>query len=148
CTYYPNRFVGACHPPLVSDYPDTSKALPELRRCIDEYSFPATCVTPDAGGRGTTPGMHEPYWYPLYEECEGRQLPIIVHASNAVEVRTGIVPPSYRMPFNQQQFVATLSLSFSDVFDRYPQLKVVMCHCGGGLDRFVNVGPEYPARDT
>ena len=119
CMYHPDRFIGASMLPLISEYPDTSNVLPELRRCIDEYGFTATYVTPDPGGARTTPGMHEAYWYPLYEECEGRNIPIIVHASNVLDRRLRIIPQNYQMAFYVEQFFATQLLGHGDVFDRY-----------------------------
>lgn len=59
CVYCPDRFLGASQLPLVSEYSDTSNVPPELRRCIDEYGFVATYVTPDPGGKRETP---ETYW--------------------------------------------------------------------------------------
>jgi predicted TIM-barrel fold metal-dependent hydrolase len=148
CTYYPDRFLGACQLPLVSGYESTANVLPELRRCVEEYGFVATYVTPDPGGKRETPGMHEEYWYPLYEECEGRSIPIIVHATNVLDRRLRIIPQNYQMAFYVEQFIATQLFGHGDVFDRYPKLKVIICHCGGGLDRFVKTDPHLPTRDT
>jgi predicted TIM-barrel fold metal-dependent hydrolase len=148
CMYYPDRFLGACQIPLVASYESTANCLPELRRCVDEYGFVATYVTPDPSGRRDAPGMHEPYWYPLYEECEGRGLPIIVHASNMLDPRLRVIPSNYQMAFYSEQFFATQILGHSDVFDRFPKLKVIVCHCGGGLDRFIKGDRHLPTRDT
>src|SRR5262249_50820828 len=72
----PDRFPGAGQLPENSDRPDTSTCTPELDRCVNELGFAATYVSPDPGGRSTTPGMHEPYWYPLYERCQELDVPI------------------------------------------------------------------------
>jgi predicted TIM-barrel fold metal-dependent hydrolase len=148
CMYHPDRFLGACQLPLVSEYPDTSNVLPELRRCIEEYGFVATYVTPDPGGKRETPGMHESYWYPLYEECEAKSIPIIVHATNVLDRRLRIIPQNYQMAFYVEQFFATQLLGHGDVFDRFPKIKFIICHCGGCLDRFVKGDPHLPSRDT
>ena len=147
-SYHPDRFLGACQLPLVSHYESTANVLPELRRCVDEYGFVAAYVTPDPGGERKTPGVHEPYWYPLYEECEGRNIPIIVHGSNVLDRRLRIIPQNYQVGFYVEQFIATQLYGHSDVFDRFPGLKIMVCHCGGGLDRFVKTDPHLPSRDT
>jgi predicted TIM-barrel fold metal-dependent hydrolase len=148
CTYYPDRFLGAAILPLVSEYESTANVLPELRRCVDEYGFVATYVTPDPSGKRNTPGVHEPYWYPLYEECVEKKLPIIIHATNVLDRRLRIIPQNYQMAFYVEQFFATQLLGHSDVFDRFPDLRVIVCHCGGCLDRFVKTDPHLPSRDT
>jgi predicted TIM-barrel fold metal-dependent hydrolase len=148
CMYHPDRFLGACQLPFVSTYDSTENVLPELRRCVEEYGFVATYMTPDPSGRRDTPAVYEPYWYPFYEECEGREIPIIVHATNVLDRRLRIIPQNYQMAFYVEQFFATLLFGFSDIFDRYPNLKVIICHCGGCLDRFVKTDPHLPSRDT
>ncbi|MGE5134564.1 MAG: amidohydrolase family protein, partial [Gemmatimonadota bacterium] len=75
CTSFPDRFLGACQLPQVSGAPDLSSCLDELNRCVSEYGFVAAYVSPDPAGQRTTPGMHEPYWYPLYERCEELAIP-------------------------------------------------------------------------
>jgi predicted TIM-barrel fold metal-dependent hydrolase len=67
CQDFPDRFAGACQLPQLSNEPDTKHVLGELERCVKDLGFIATYASPDPGGRRTTPGMHEAYWYPLYE---------------------------------------------------------------------------------
>ncbi|HVB07267.1 MAG TPA: amidohydrolase family protein, partial [Acidimicrobiales bacterium] len=76
--FHPDRFLGAVALPQNSDAPDISHVLPELERCVNEYNFVAAYLSPDPKGLRTTPGVNEPYWYPLYERCSELNLPIIV----------------------------------------------------------------------
>jgi predicted TIM-barrel fold metal-dependent hydrolase len=147
CQDYPDRFLGAAQLPQISEAPDTKHVLPELERCVKELGFVATYASPDPGGRRTTPGMHEPYWFPLYEKCVELDLPIIVHGTNALDRRFRVVPHNYQLGFYTEQYLATQFLGHGDVFQRYPQLKVVVCHCGGGLDRFAPTDPHLPQKD-
>lgn len=137
CAFFPDRFVGACQLPQVSEAPDTSHCLDELNRCVSEYGFGAAYVSPDPGGKRTTPGMHEPYWHPLYERCQELGIPIIVHGTNALDPRYRVVPHNYQLGFLTEQYLAGQFLSHGDVFDRYPELKIIICHCGGALNRFI-----------
>jgi predicted TIM-barrel fold metal-dependent hydrolase len=148
CTYYPDRFLGACQLPQISHAPDTRHVLPELHRCIEEYGFVAAYVSPDPAGRGGTPGMDKAYWYPLYEACESMAIPLIVHGTNSLDKRLRTIPNNYQIGFVVEQYIATQLLSHSDVFDRFSRLKVVICHCGGALDRFVKGDPHLASRDT
>lgn len=141
---YPDRFVGAMALPQISDAPDLSHCLPELERCVKEYGFIGVFVSPDPAGRQSTPGMHEPYWYPLYEKCQELNLPILVHGTNNLDPRHRIIPLGYFI----EQFWASQFLAHSDVFDRYPELKVVICHSGAAVHRLLPEDFHLPQRDT
>jgi len=144
---YPDRFIGAAQLPQLSHAPDTKHVLGELERCVKDLGFIATYASPDPGGRRETPGMHEEYWHPLYEKCQELQLPIIVHGTNALDRRYRIVPHNYQLGFYTEQYLATQFLGHGDVFERFPELKVIVCHCGGGLDRFAKTDPHLPQKD-
>ena len=137
----PDRWVGACQLPQLATEPDTQHVLPELERCVSEYGFVATYVSPDITGRRDTPGMHEPYWYPLYERCQELDIPIIVHGTDGQDPRFRVVPQNYQLAFLSEQYFASQFLRHSDVFDKFPRLKVLVCHCGGALDRFIKESP-------
>lgn len=147
CQDFPDRFAGAAQLPQLSNAPDTKHVLGELERCVKDLGFIATYASPDPGGRRTTPGMHEEYWFPLYEKCQEWGIPIIVHGTNALDRRFRVVPHNYQLGFYTEQYLATQFLGHGDVFQRYPQLKVIVCHCGGGLDRFHKTDPHLPQKD-
>lgn len=147
CVFYPDRFLGACQLPQLSDAPDLSNCLAELNRCVTEYGFVAAYASPDPAGRSTTPGMHEPYWYPLYERCCELAVPVIVHGTNSLDPRFRVVPHNYQLGFVTEQYLAGQFLSHGDVFERYPDLKVIICHCGGALDRFIPTDPHLAQKD-
>ena len=147
CDDFPDRFIGAAQLPQLSDAPDTTHVLGELERCVKELGFIATYASPDPGGRRTTPGMHEAYWHPLYAKCQEWDIPIIVHGTNALDRRFRVVPHNYQLGFYTEQYLATQFLGHGDVFQRFPELRVVVCHCGGGLDRFSKTDPHLPQKD-
>jgi len=143
---FPDRFLGASQLPQNSLAPDLSHCLPELERAHKDLGFVATYLSPDPAGQRTTPGMHEPYWYPVYEYCQKNALPI-VHGTNSHDPRIGIIPQNYQIGFVTEQFIATQLLSHGDVFTRFPELKVVICHCGGALDRFIKTDHHLGQKD-
>ena len=145
--FSPDRFLGACQLPQNSDAPDLAHVIPELNRCVDELGFVAAYAAPDPKGVRTTPGMNEPYWFPLYERCIELSIPLIVHGTNTVDRRHAIVPHNYQLGFVIEQYLATQFLSHGDVFERYPDLKVVVCHCGGALNRFIKSDPHLAQKD-
>jgi predicted TIM-barrel fold metal-dependent hydrolase len=144
---FPNRFAGAAQLPQRSAAEDLSHVLPELERCINELGFIAAYVSPDPDGRRTSPGMHEPYWFPLYAKAQALGIPLIVHGTNALDPRYRVVPQNYQLGFLTEQYLATQFLSHGDVFERFPELKVVVCHCGGALNRFIPTDPHLAQKD-
>jgi len=144
---FPDRFLGAAQLPQLSNAPDLSHCLPELERCHKDLGFVAAYLSPDPAGQRTTPGMHEAYWYPVYEYCQKNELPIIIHGTNSQDPRIGIIPQNYQIGFVWEQYLATQLLSHGDVFERFPELKVVVCHCGGALDRFIPTDSHLSQRD-
>lgn len=144
---FPDRFLGAAQLPQQSTAPDLKHCLPELERCHKELGFVAIYLSPDPAGQRTTPGMHEPYWDPVYEYAQREQLPIIVHGTNSLDPRIGIIPQNYQIGFVWEQYLATQLLSHGDVFERFPELKVVVCHCGGSLDRFIKTDHHLAQKD-
>jgi predicted TIM-barrel fold metal-dependent hydrolase len=147
CLFYPDRFLGACQLPQLSAAADLSHCLAELDRCVGDFGFVAAYVSPDPGGRRSTPGMHEPYWFPLYARCQQLGVPLIVHGTNSLDPRYRVVPQNYQLGFVTEQYLAGQFLSHGDVFDRYPELKVVVCHCGGALNRFIPSDPHLAQKD-
>lgn len=147
CQFFPDRFLGACQLPQLSHAPDVSNCLDELNRCVTEYGFVAAYASPDPAGRRTTPGMHEPYWYPLYERCQELGIPVIVHGTNSLDPRYRVVPHNYQLGFLTEQYLAGQFLSHGDVFERFPELRVIICHCGGALDRFIPTDPHIAQKD-
>jgi predicted TIM-barrel fold metal-dependent hydrolase len=146
-TFNPDRFLGAAQLPQNSDAPDISHVIPELDRCVNDYGFVAAYLAPDPKGLRTTPGVHEPYWYPLYERCSELGLPIIVHGTNSQDPRHAVLPQNYQMAFVQEQYLATQLYSHTDVFERFPELKVIVCHCGGALNRFIKSDSHLSQKD-
>jgi predicted TIM-barrel fold metal-dependent hydrolase len=146
-TMFPDRFLGAAMLPQDSAAPDLSGCLDELNRCVSEYGFAAAYLSPDPAGRRTTPGMHEPYWYPVYERAQELGIPLIVHGTNSLDPRYRVVPHNYQLGFLTEQYLAGQFLSHSDVFARFPELKVIICHCGGALDRFIPTDHHIAQKD-
>jgi predicted TIM-barrel fold metal-dependent hydrolase len=136
CELHPDRFVGVAQLPQHQSL-DTYNCIPELRRCVEELGFIAAIVNPDPGADRQTPGMNNEYWYPLYEEAQRLKTPLLVHPSISRDPRLDGISASYQYNNVTEEALATLLLENSDVFDRYPELVVCVCHCGGALDRML-----------
>ena len=136
CRLAPDRFLGAAQLPQRVDAPDSHHMLAELNRCVLEMGFVAAYVSPDPSGTRNTPGLHARYWDPLFERATHLDVPIIVHASPSRDDRAADIFLNYQLGFVTEQYLAREFLSRGHVFDRHPDLRVLICHCGGMLDRF------------
>jgi len=147
CKLFPDRFLGAAALPQNPYLEDSKHCLPELERCHKEYGFSAVYASPDITGKRDTPGMHEAWWFPIYEYCEKNNLPIIVHGTNALDKRYRVVPHNYQLGFYTEQYLTTQFLGHGNPFKKFPGLRIVVCHCGGGLDRFLPSDGHLPQAD-
>lgn len=145
--FHPDRFVGACQLPVDSEAPDAAHCIAELERCVGEFGFAAAYLSPDVSGRRTQPGLHDRWWDPLYARCQDLDVPIVVHGTNTLDPRVRHVPKNYQLSFLTEQYLAGQLLGHSDVFDRFPGLRFLICHCGGALNRFIPTDPHLPQRD-
>ncbi len=139
CQKHGDRFIGIAQLPQHATL-DTGNCVAELERCVKELGFVGALLNPDPGADRSAPGMDREYWFPLYEKAEELGAPLIVHPGISHDPRLQIIPHSYQYNNITEETLATLLLEHSDVFDRFPNLRVVICHCGGALDRMVQHG--------
>lgn len=133
---HPDRFRGMAQLPQ-SKEKDTRNCVGELERSVKELGFVGAYLNPDPAGDKQAPGVHEEYWYPLYEKAVQLDVPLMIHPSITYDKRLEIIPANYQMNNYLEEFVAMQLYSHSKVFEAFPKLKIVICHCGGGLNRFI-----------
>jgi predicted TIM-barrel fold metal-dependent hydrolase len=144
----PDVFLGACQIPQRPHYKDTENCIEELERSVKELGFVAAYVSPDSTGKGDTPTMNMPYWFPVYEKCQELNIPIIVHGTDIIDprYRTMNVGRYFELNFMGPQSIATVTLRHNpQIFERFPGLKIIVCHCGGFIDR-IGEGAPYRAK--
>jgi predicted TIM-barrel fold metal-dependent hydrolase len=144
CRLRPDRFAGVAQLPQCVDQ-DTSHCVDELERCVVDLGFVAATVNPDPGADRRAPGMDASYWYPLYARAEQLEATLIVHPSLSHDPRLATMPSAYQYNNLTEETLATLLLESSDVFERFPRLRILICHCGGGLRRMVFEGEPLDA---
>ena len=116
CRAHPTRFVGVAQLPQDVDQ-DTRNCVEELERCVDELGFVAATLNPDPGAGRKAPGVHEPYWYPLYEAAQQLDVALILHPSISRDPRIAILSHSYQFNNMVEEALATQLYEASDVFD-------------------------------
>jgi predicted TIM-barrel fold metal-dependent hydrolase len=125
---HPDRFQGVCQLPLLAGEPVTV-AIPELERCVNELGFIGCLLNPDPSeGAWTTPTLDNEYWYPLYEKLCELDVPALIHSAGCKNERE-----TYSEHFITEETIAVLSLCKSQVFQRFPTLKIIVAHGGGSV---------------
>ncbi len=102
---HPGRFSGAA---CVNPFAPRRQFLDEVRRCVEELGFTAMKLQPQYQGVN-------PMWSTsafVYETALAHKIPLIVHTGSGIPHAL----PSLQIPVAQ----------------RYPELRMVLAHCGGG----------------
>lgn len=126
---HPTRFAGVAGLPLVAGHP-VDRCFPELDRAIEDLGFVGVVINPDLyeGRGGHTPGLGDEYWFPLFEKLQALDVPALIHPAACFNDRE-----TYSEHFITEESIAVLSLLRSDVFERFPDLRLVIAHGGGSV---------------
>ncbi len=145
---HPDRFVGMAQLPQSPYDKDTRHCAAELERCVKELGFVGAYLNPDPGGQKTVPGVNDEFWYPLYEKAQELGAVLMVHPSASYDRRLEVIPHNYQINNVTEEYIAMMLYQHTRVFDDFPRLKIVICHCGGGLQRFIptdhHLGRDFP----
>jgi predicted TIM-barrel fold metal-dependent hydrolase len=138
---FSRRFVGLAQAPILEGKP----AIVELRRAIEDLGLRGVTITSQVNGLS----LDAPELYDLYEFACELDVPLFVHPA--------LVPTGYEhlkdydlprvLGREVDLIVATTRLIAGGIFDRFPDLKIVMAHFGGGIaavkDRLVGKGYRF-----
>lgn len=126
---FPARFRAVAGLP---QYRDESPAntLAELEFRVKEQGFIGCLLNPDPTEGDSLPpaGLGDPFWYPLYEKLCELDIPALIHSAGSCSPRE-----SYTLKFINEESIAIISLLESEVFKRFPTLKLVVPHGGGAI---------------
>jgi len=127
---FPDRFRGVAGLPQYMDEPLEQRAIPDLRRCVEQLGFVGCLINPDPteGTGPTPPGLGDPFWHPLYKAMTELDVPGLIHSAGSCSARE-----SYTLKFINEESIAIVSLLGEKVFDRFPDLKIVVAHGGGAI---------------
>jgi predicted TIM-barrel fold metal-dependent hydrolase len=146
CRLHPDRFAGVAQLPQ-SRALNIRACVAELGRAVHELGFVGAILNPDPGADRQAPGVDDPAWFPLYEAAEALSATLIIHPSITRDPRVERIPHSYQYNNLTEETLATLLYQHSDVFKRFPKLRIVVCHCGGALRRLLEIGDVIDATD-
>ena len=128
CARSSGRLFGMAALPQVAGDPP-SALFDEIDRCV-AAGFVGVQLNPDPGeGDGSTPGLGDPFWYPLFEKLVAHDLPVLVTSGPVRDVREG-----YSGHYINEASVAVLSLLENmELFTAFPTLKIVVGYGGGSI---------------
>ncbi len=125
---HPGRFR-----PLAHVDPGDPGWSEELKRCIGDYGFGGVAFPTSFG----EVGLDSPTLLPVYEAVVDAGMFVFVHPSLSVPAGLSRYYDAYDLyrcvGREHELIVATYRLIAGGVFDRIPELRVVMSHLGGGI---------------
>ena len=138
---YPGKFIGLAQAPVLEGKP----AAAEIDRAIRTLGLKGVTITAQTQGLS----LDSPKLYDLYEKACQLDVPIFVHPA--------LAPVGYELLQDYDLprvlgrevdlTVATTRLIAGGVLDRFPNLKLVIAHFGGGIaavkDRLLNKGYRF-----
>lgn len=132
----PDRLAGFAALPMQ----DPDAAIDELRRCVGTLGFKGALVNgfSQAGDAETTVYLDDPRYEAFWGAVASLNVPFYLHPRDPLPSRTPIYEghPWLRgaaWAFGVETATHALRLMASGLFDRYPNLTVVLGHLGEGL---------------
>ncbi|MBM2809779.1 MAG: Amidohydrolase [Chloroflexi bacterium] len=125
----PDRYRGVAGLPQCAGVPITN-TFEEIDRCVNDLGFVGLMINPDPyEGDGTpAPGMGDEYWYPLYEKMCQLDVPALIHSASCKDPWD-----TYSNYFIAVETRCIISMVTSGVFDKFPNLKIIVAHGGGAV---------------
>ena len=125
---HPTRFAGVAGLPTCAGAPIT-EAIPELDRAVNELGFVGVALNPDPfEGTGNSPTLGDEYWYPLFQRMVELDVPALIHSAGCENGRE-----SYSEHFITEESIAILSMLRGRVFEKFPDLRIIVAHGGGSV---------------
>ncbi len=146
---YPDRFMGFATLPMS----DPKAAAGELRRCVTELGFVGAMINGTAHGRF----LDEPEFEVFFATAAELDVPLYLHPTIVKrEVRDAYydnADPAFAARFagagigwHIEVGVHFMRLVFAGIFDRYPNLQVIMGHWGEMIPYFADrINTFFPA---
>jgi 4-oxalmesaconate hydratase len=129
CNLFPNNFAPVCQLPQSPGAPPKN-SIPELVRCVEEMGFIGCNLNPDpSGGHWTDPPLTDEWWFPMFEKLEELQVPAMIHVSQSCNPNFHFTGAHYI----NADTAAFMQLLQSDLFERFPKLKLIIPHGGGAV---------------
>ncbi len=129
CDLFPENFAPVCQLPQSPGVSPTN-SVPELKRCVEEMGFIGCNLNPDpSGGMWTDPPLTDSWWFGMFEALCELDVPAMIHVSNSCNPNFHFTGAHYI----NADTAAFMQLLESDLFERFPTLKLIIPHGGGAV---------------
>jgi len=125
---FPEHFAPAAQLPQTPGG-ELGGVIAEVRRTVSELGFVGVNVNPDPSGTWAGKPITDESWFPLWEVIEELDVPAMVHVSTACNPNFHTLGAHY-LNADTSVFVQLLQ---SDLFARFPRLRLVLPHGGGAV---------------
>jgi aminocarboxymuconate-semialdehyde decarboxylase len=133
------KFTGIATVPLQSG----EKAAEELEHAVTRYGMAGVTIGTHVNGKN----LDDPALHPFWQAAEKLKTPIIIHPFFPLGIqRLGSYFMTHVVGLTAETTLAAMSLYCGGVIDRFPDLKIILCH-GGGFFPY-QVGRLDRARET
>ena len=133
---HPTRFAGFAAVPTA----DPPRAADELERTIDLYGFKGAMINGHHRGRY----LDDPFFSPIFERAQSLNVPIYLHPTqppqpvvdalyNGFSPEVSFLFANAGWGWHIETAVHVLRLVLGGVFDRYPNLQLIVGHMGEAL---------------
>jgi uncharacterized protein len=133
---HPKRFAGLATLAMQ----DPASAAKELERCIDTLGFKGLILDGTTGGEF----MDQPKFLPVFEAANALKIPIYLHPApppkavknvyfSGLPAETAHLLSIAGWGWHAENGLHTLRLIVSGMFDRFPDLQIVIGHMGEGV---------------
>jgi len=128
---YPTRFAAFAATPL----PHIDAALTEMERAIDQLHMAGITVATSVLGRS----LADPQFEPMYAELDRRGAVLYIHAAGVGACSPLIADYGLTWPIGApiEDTISATQLIFKGIPERYPHIKIINSHLGGGLPMFL-----------
>jgi 4-oxalmesaconate hydratase len=126
---FPGSFIGAGQLPQ-SPGGGIEACVAEVDRCVKDLDFVGFNLNPDpSDGYWQAPALTDEYYFPLYEKLIEYGVPAMVHSSMSCNPAVHGTGAHYL----NGDTTAFMQLIQSDLFERFPDLKLIIPHGGGAI---------------
>lgn len=126
CSAYPKRFMCLACIPL----DDVDEALAELDRAINHLGMNGLALGSNIHGKP----LNSKALIPFYEQVNKMRVPIFIHPTEPVGAEAmAEFSLVVLVGFPMETTLAATRLAFSGLFERFPNINLILSHLGGAL---------------
>ncbi len=124
----PDRFRGLATLPQGAEL---EAWLDELERGVKELGMVGAIVNPNPKGTDAMEPLDDPFWEPLWEKAIELDAPLFLHGAYLVGPRYLRNRTAYLVGQTIEESISGPTLVYGGVLEKFPSLKLILCHGGG-----------------